>query len=273
MTARHGNLPVAERRSGRIAARGDKAFKSKELCMLIPHPARRSPKLRHFARGMLMVAAAACSGCGSRKVDLPSGAEAYALFPASASGAATEYVIGPFDELNLTVFQEPDLSLREVQVDASGNVLLPLVGTVTAAGNTATQLAKSIEEKLGARFLVNPQVTVTVTTSVSQKVTVSGSVTEPGVFQIQGEMTLLDAVALAKGVTRTAATNQTIVFRTIDGQRAAALFNLDEIEEGKAENPIIKGNDRIVVLNSAGKALFRDVVATLPAVGVFAFLR
>src|SRR3546814_19100731 len=94
--------------------------------------------------------------------------------PAGATAAA--YRIGALDVLKVTVFQEEDLSFDELQVDASGNVSLPLIGTVRAEGMTAAALSSEIATKLGAKYLVNPQVSVSVASSVSQNVTVEGNV-------------------------------------------------------------------------------------------------
>ena len=217
-----------------------------------------------------IVAALGCglvlAGCASAP-DLPKGEAAYRDFPPPrADGALAPYQIGPFDKISVTVFQEPDLSLPEVQVDAGGKVLLPLIGQLSASGKTATQLATAIARRLGQRFLENPQVSVIVQESVSQKVTVQGSVSEPGVYEIQGRTTLLDAVAMAKGTTRVAALNNAVIFRDINGQRVGALFNLKQITRGEALDPEILGNDVVVIGLSNIKAAWRDVLTAAPLV-------
>lgn len=202
--------------------------------------------------------------------NLPSGPEAYASFPApDPQQVATDYRIGSLDKININVFQEPELSLQNVQVDAGGNVLLPLIGSVTAVGKTTSELSKEIAERLDSRFLVDPQVSVIVASSVSQKVTVEGSVTEPGVYEVRGQTTLLEALAMAKGPSRVAALNQVAVFRTIDGQRMGALFDLRAIRRGEVADPEIRGNDTVVVGLSNVKAVWRDALTALPALAVF----
>ena len=89
---------------------------------------------------------------------------------------------------------------------------LPLIGRVRASGLTATELAASLRERYG-RYYVDPQVTVIVTSSVSQRVTVQGEVEEPGIYDVRGGTTLLDAIAMAKGETDTAALREVITMQ------------------------------------------------------------
>lgn len=220
----------------------------------------------------LSLAASLLSGC-AHKSTLPSGADAYLNIPAPrADHPVDEYKIGPLDTLSVTVFQEPDLSQAAVQVDASGNVLLPLIGQVKADEKTSTQLATEIGAKLEAKYLTNPQVSVLVTQSVSQHVTVDGSVTEPGVYAIQGRTSLLDALAMAKGTSRVAALDQVAVFRMVDGKRVGGVFDVDKINRGLALDPEIKGDDTIVVGLSNVKSAWRDILTAAPLLTTFSYI-
>lgn len=178
------------------------------------------------------------------------------------------YRIGALDRISISVFQENDVSARNVQVDASGNILLPLIGEVRAMGHTSSELAAIVQARLGRRFLVNPQVSVTVDESASQRVTVIGSVIEPGVYSIRGRTTLLDAVAMAKGTARVAAMNNVVIFRVVDGKRIGALFNLRHITRGEAADPEILGNDAVVIGHSDIKAAWRDLLTAAPLLAV-----
>src|SRR3546814_404768 len=180
----------------------------------------------------------ALPGCAS--TGLPSGDQAYEIIPAPSNQTApSEYRIGPLDVLKITVFQEPDLSLEEVPVDASGNILFPLIGQVSVSGKTSTELSNAIAERLGERYLVDPQVSTIVSTSASQNVTVEGAVNKPGVFPLQGPTTLLQAMALSEGPTQTAKLGEVIVFRRKGDGVYAAQFDLDDIRVGRAPNPEI----------------------------------
>lgn len=189
-------------------------------------------------------------------------------FPSSgASQSLEEYRIGPLDELSITVFQEEDLSLEEVPVDASGNILFPLIGLVEANGKTSRELSSLIAMKLESKYLVEPQVLVNISKSSSQIVTVEGQVVKPGRFEISGQMTLLSAIASAQGPSPTARLDEVLIFRVIDGQRFGALFDLRAIRHGRAEDPLIRGNDIVVVGASTGKAIYRDILTALPGLG------
>lgn len=191
--------------------------------------------------------------------------------PTSSAGDVLEdYRIGPFDKLTINVFQVKDLTLEEVQVDASGQILLPLIGSVAAGGKSTSELSQEIASKLAEKYLQNPQVSVLVKEAASQKVAVEGAVIEAGVFQLKGRTSLLQAVAMAKGPNPNADLKHVAVFRDIDGQRMAAVFNLKAIRKGEAEDPQILGNDVVVVNGSALKGGLREVIRSLPALGIFA---
>ena len=218
-----------------------------------------------------LISLTSCASGGS--ASLPHGDAAYASIPApSTDHPADDYKIGPLDTLAVTVFQEPDLSQAAVQVDASGNVLLPLIGQMKAEDKTSTQLAGEIGVKLGAKYLTDPQVSVIVTQSVSQHVTVNGSVTEPGVYAIQGRTTLLDALAMAKGTSRVAALSEVVVFRMVDGKRIGGVFDVSKINRGLAPDPELKGDDTIVVGMSNVKAAWRDILTAAPLLTAFSYV-
>lgn len=215
--------------------------------------------------GVMLLAA-----CFNPSASLPSGAEAYRLIPAETeAGPLALYRIGPLDELSVRVFQEPELSFESVSVDAAGSFTFPLIGQLAAAGKTPQELAEELERGLATRFLRDPQVVVGVVASAAQRVTVEGSVTEPGVYEIAGSTSLLDSIARAKGLTLTAVDDEVIVFRVVDGERFGAVFNLQQIREGRASDPQILGGDRIVVGFSAIRGVYQDFLRAAPILNVF----
>lgn len=224
---------------------------------------------------LTLAIAATLSACASGKDSaslLPSGASAYSVLsaPAAAGSAGpADYRIGALDKLDVTVFQEPELSAKEIQVDASGNIALPLVGSVAAGGKTASDLSKELQRLFDARYLRHSQVTVTVTSSVSQKVSVQGEVSQPGVYQLTGPTTLLDVISMAKGETELAKLREVVVFRSIGGQRMGAVFDVASIRRGGAADPVIQGNDLVVVGYSSAKRFWRNVVSAAPLFNVF----
>lgn len=172
-------------------------------------------------------------------------------------------LIGPLDTIVVEVVNIPDFS-REVQVDASGRIAMPLVGTVDARGKTAEELARAIEAALRAHAVRDPQVVVNIKSSVSQVATVDGQVTEPGLYPVTNQMTLLRVIASAKGFSEFARQDDVVILRTVRGQRMAALYNVGAIRRGVYEDPPIYANDIVLVGDSPQRRLFRDVVALSP---------
>lgn len=213
--------------------------------------------------------AVALSSCSSALPNLPQGSQAYHTFPVNAPQSQGDYRISPLDTIGVNVFQEPDLTAKDIQVDTSGAILLPLIGSIEAGGKTTSELAREIATKLGTKYLDDPQVTVLVQSSASQRVTVEGSVTKPGVYQITGRTTLSDALAMAEGPDRVARLNEVVVFRQIGGRDEGAVFDLTKIRGGEMPDPEIIGRDRIVVGLSHVKATVRDVLTAAPFLSIF----
>jgi polysaccharide export outer membrane protein len=213
---------------------------------------------------------AGCASSSNLGANLPSGGMAYDVIPSAMSNVApAEYRIGPLDALDISVLQEPDLSTKAAPVDAFGNVNLALVGDVRANGKTAGELAKEIAALYGQKYLRNPQVSVVVSKPVAQKVSVQGEVVQPGVYPIEGPTTLLGALSLARGETEVAALNDVVVFRTINGQRSGAVFDIAQIRSGRAPDPQIRSNDMIVVGLSGSRRNWRDVLSVFRIGNIF----
>jgi polysaccharide biosynthesis/export protein len=187
---------------------------------------------------------------------------------AVATPGSTAYKIGPLDVLEITVFKVPELS-KTVQVADSGSVGFPLVGDVAAAGRTAQDVERDLTAKLGAKYLKSPQVSVFVKEFNSQRITVEGAVKKPGVHPIRGKLTLLQAIALSEGIDTNVASNIVVVFRTTDGKRSAARFDIDAVRGGAALDPDLRQGDLIIVDNSTSKQMFNNFVKLLPLASVF----
>lgn len=179
--------------------------------------------------------------------------------------ATRPYKIGPFDTLTINIFGIQELSEMEVQTDASGRIAFPLAGSIEAAGHTPAEVADILRANLIRAHIRDPQVTVNLKETVSQVVTVDGEVREPGLYPAIGDMTLMRAIATAKGTTELAKTSNVIVFRTVEGQKMAALYNLSAIRKGLYPDPELYPNDVVVVSDSQARRLFRDALGLLPA--------
>ena len=172
-------------------------------------------------------------------------------------------LIGPLDTIQVDVFNVPELS-REMQVDASGRISMPLLGAIDARGKTSVELANVIEAALRGRYVRNPDVTVNIKSSVSQVVTIDGQVVEPGLYPVTNQMTLMRAVASAKGLAEFARQDDVVILRTVDGRKMAALYNIAAIRRGAYGDPPIYANDTIVVGDSPQRRMFRDFVSLTP---------
>ncbi|HYD12461.1 MAG TPA: polysaccharide biosynthesis/export family protein [Allosphingosinicella sp.] len=172
------------------------------------------------------------------------------------------YRVGPSDRLAISVYGVPDLS-QTLLVDSSGRIAVPLAGAVEVAGKTPDEISREITQRLST-YVRNPQVSVNLEQSVSQVVTVDGQVTEPGVYPVVGRMTLMRAIAVAKGATEFARLQDVVVFRTVGDRQMAALYNLAAIRRGTYPDPEIYASDVIVVGDSPARRLFRDILQASP---------
>lgn len=174
------------------------------------------------------------------------------------------YAIGPFDQLDISVFGTDEFDL-EIQADAGGNITVPLLGSIQAAGLTPGQLATAIENGLRGRFFRDPQVSVNLKETQSQVVTIDGSVKRPGVYPVVGRMTLIQAIARAEGTSEFARVEDVVIFRTVGEQKLAGVYNLGAIRLGRYEDPEVFASDIIVVGDSPRRRFLKDVLTLGPA--------
>lgn len=181
---------------------------------------------------------------------------------------ASEYRVGAQDLLEVSVFQVNDLN-RTVRVNSNGQISLPLIGVLQAGGNTVQELEALIAQKLSDEFLQAPQVTVFVKEFTSQRVTLEGAIAKPGIYPITGKTSLLQALAMGGGPTDLANLQGVVVFRMIDGRKMAAAFDLKQIRAGDAPDPLVYGDDIIVIDQSGARTGLRRVLETLPVFNLF----
>lgn len=213
------------------------------------------------------------TGCGSHEPLQSTGSltvvEGAGVLPPPNRGDLTAAdrpaLIGPLDTIEVSVFGIAELD-REMQVDASGRIAMPLAGTIDARGKTAGELATLIEAALRAHYVRNPQVTVNIKSSVSQVVTIDGSVVEPGLYPVTNQMTLMRVVASAKGLTEFARQDDVVILRTVGERRMAGLYNIAAIRRGAYDDPSVYANDVIIVGDSPQRRLFRDLVSVSPLI-------
>lgn len=170
------------------------------------------------------------------------------------------HLVGPFDRLAVEVSGLPELG-RQVQVDASGDIALPLAGNINVNGRTPQQIEAVVTERLRSGYVRNPRVTVSILETVSQVVTVEGEVRQPGQYPVAGNMTLLRAIARAQGTTEFANSRFVVLFRTVNGRQMAALYDLRAIRLGAYEDPPVVPQDVISVGESSARRLFPQILS------------
>lgn len=178
------------------------------------------------------------------------------------------YRIAPLDTLSVKIFKMPDLS-GDYEVDLTGQIALPLIGSVRAVDLTTVELDERLTAKLGEKYLQNPDVSVGVKSSTRRNVTVDGAVSKVGTFSVNGPMTLVQAVAQAGGPTADANPRRVAIFRQISGQRQAAAFDLTSIRRGEAPDPPVYAGDIIIVDGSQIKALQKRVLDSMSILSIF----
>lgn len=163
---------------------------------------------------------------------------------------APEYIIGPRDELNIFVWQNPDLSVT-VPVRPDGKISTPLIGDIQASEKTPEALSKDIAANLQT-YIVDPVVTVSVTKFAgpySRQVRIVGQAVQPMAISFNDRMTLLDAMIAVGGMTEFAAGNRSVVVRVEDGVEKSYTVRLDDLllsGDVSANVPLLPGDIIII---------------------------
>ena len=224
---------------------------------------------RYLRVALVICGAAALASCAAtRGGPIPYDRELAAPDAPTVVPLEAGYKIAPMDKLAIKVFRMEDMS-GEYDVDLAGHISLPLIGELDAANLTTAQLDDALTRKLGEKYLENPDVSVALKQSVGRMVTLDGAVREPGSYPVLRNLTLMQAVALAKGVTEDSNPRRVAVFRTINGTRQAAAFDLTDIRRGQATDPPVYPGDIVIVDGSKIKEIQKQIVQGLPILSIF----
>jgi polysaccharide biosynthesis/export protein len=160
-----------------------------------------------------------------------------------------EYIIGPEDVLEITVWRNQDLS-KVVAVRPDGRISMPLIGDVTAVGRTPSQLTEEIVSRL-KEFKESPSIAIVVKEVNSYTVFILGEVQKPGKYPLKSKTTLLQGITIAGGFTPTAARNKMVLFRFVDNgtgdERMKASYDDIVLRDGSRQNVELKPGDTVVV--------------------------
>jgi len=149
--------------------------------------------------------------------------------------STADYLVGPGDQLNIFVWRNPELTVT-LPVRPDGKISMPLVEDVVAVGTTPTALARTIETRLKP-FVVDPHVTVIVQGFVgAQQVRVIGEAAQPRAVPYRADMTVLDVMIVAGGLTKFAAGNRAVIVRVIEDKPQSFPVRLDSlIKDGEVK--------------------------------------
>ena len=182
--------------------------------------------------------------------DPPSLPAAAASAPArSGSSVAADgaYVIGPEDNLDISVWKDETLKATAL-VRPDGGISFPLVGELMAAGKTADQLRDELKKRL-EKYIPDAVVTVAVVHIASYRIYVLGRVNKPGDFAVGRDVDILQALTLAGGLTPFAHENDIRVVRKTDGKSVTIPFRYsDALNDGDlAQNITLRSGDVVLV--------------------------
>ena len=164
-----------------------------------------------------------------------------------AADTPVDYVIGPQDVLGIVFWREPDLS-GDVTVRPDGKISLPVIGTVTAEGLRPEELQAEIL-KLATKFITDPNVAVVIRTINSRRIFVTGQVKAPGAHPIVGPLTVMQALALAGGITDFADAKNITIIRVGGSGPSPLKFNYKDVSKGRKmeQNILLRPGDTVVV--------------------------
>lgn len=172
--------------------------------------------------------------------------------PVGTSGAAAarpyttpDYKLVPGDKLRIEVYKDAQLS-QNLQVRPDGKITLPLIGDIPASGRTSNELRDVITNSL-KEYNTNPVVTVIVVETVPPTIYVMGEVNNPGPQPLNGEVTVLQALATAGGFKDFAKTKDIRIQRKSASGLTTLRFNYKDAVNGEGKIIVLQPGDTIIV--------------------------
>ena len=170
-----------------------------------------------------------------------------ATVAAESKSSISRYVVGPEDVLEISVWKEEDLQ-KQVLVRPDGKISFPLIGEINALNKSPENIKNEITIKL-AKFIPDPVVTVILTKVAAYRIYIIGQVKKPGQFVIGRFVNVLQALALAGGLTPFAAEDKIRIIRNNNGQDIQIPFEYGAIKNGKGlkQNIMLKAGDILLI--------------------------
>ncbi|MEO6740067.1 MAG: polysaccharide biosynthesis/export family protein [Chthoniobacteraceae bacterium] len=167
---------------------------------------------------------------------------------------APSHILAPDELIEIKVFQEPDLT-TSTRIPNDGRINFPLIGDVAVAGKSVQQATRMIQERLGARFLVNPQVSIAVTEPAKRLFTVLGQVQRPGTYRFpdRQSLDLMQVIGIAGGYTRLADPAKITVKRRVSGKETVFRLDGKRLATDQKSSPFMVADGDLI---SIGERLF-----------------
>jgi polysaccharide export outer membrane protein len=158
-----------------------------------------------------------------------------------------EFVLGVGDSLDFSVYRNDDLKMS-TKINPSGLIYFPLIGDVRAAGRTIPDLRSELRERF-SKYLVDPQITISISAVQSVRIMVLGEVKNPGVFSLDTDLSVMEAVAKAGGWTLDAKLSDVVLLRNVAGKLETQALNMGTALEGGSvpNNKQLQSKDIIYV--------------------------
>jgi polysaccharide export outer membrane protein len=188
--------------------------------------------------GMALVLALGCAPRMSNTVQAQA---------AAAQVVEDTYQLGPEDVIEISVWKEPDLT-KQLAIRPDGKISYPLIGEVHAAGKTVKQLREEISKRL-EKFVTDAQVTVILLKTQYYKIYVVGKVNKPGEFLVGRPANVMQALAMAGGLTPFASPNKIVIIRQSGNREQTLPFDYKSVSKGEflEQNIILLPGDVVVV--------------------------
>jgi len=219
----------------------------------------------------MIASLALLSGCATRGGPIPYDVAEFGLPDRTTAMVPLDELVAPLDKLQINVFRVPDLS-GSYEVSVGGRLNLPLIGEIVAVNRTPAQIGAMLEQKYDARYLRDPDISVSILESQHSTLVLDGGIKSPGVFPMRGGTDLMTAIARGGGLSEEGNPKRVAIFRKIDGVSKAAAFDLSLIRTGQATNPAVYPGDIVYVDSASAPPYISEILSGLSTLALFARL-
>ncbi|MBZ0157689.1 MAG: polysaccharide export protein [Alphaproteobacteria bacterium] len=199
----------------------------------------------------LCISALLGAGCASTGAQGKGGEQEKALSASDEKGEKidnlkiSEFILGNGDSVDISVYRQDDLK-RTAKIDLSGRIMFPLIGDVQVSGKSIYKIRDEMQERL-SKYVVNPQVIISITAVQSQKVVLLGEVKTPGVYTLDYDLNISEAIARAGGLSDNAKSSAVVLLRREGSKQTTTAVDVKRIlDSGDLSGDILLRNGDIV---------------------------